>query len=115
MASGQLYFAGGSDYELIGTMTWTGTTLEVWRNGHMMTLVWYGAMNSASSAGDKSQYISIPVEYWPPYPIQSICFDQNGKRFILMITKYGGAGIFYQLDPVTSPTNVYGFISYATK
>lgn len=50
MASGELYFAGGSDYELIETKTWLGTTLQLWRNGHMMTLTWGGNMNTSTAA-----------------------------------------------------------------
>ena len=115
MASGELYFAGGSDYELIETKTWLGTTLQLWRNGHMMTLTWGGNMNTTSTAGAKNQYITIPEAYRPPYNVWSICFDQNGKRFILQASSSGNAGIYYQLDAVSSGTGCYGFISWATK
>lgn len=115
MATGMVKIPSLQDYELIGTKTWLNTTLQLWRNGHMMTLTWGGNMNTTSTAGAKNQYITIPEAYRPPYTVSSICFDQNGKRFILQASASGSAGIYYQLDAVSSGTGCYGFVSWASK
>lgn len=104
-----------NDYERLGRLEWQGTRITIWRNGNMCTLAWEGAENGTIAAGVKNQYITIPEKYCPAEKASAIFVDQNNKRFIFQCTTSGQAGLYYQLDAVTSSTNVYGVLTWACK
>ncbi len=101
-----------SDYEFLGTATFQGTTLYCWRNGHVVTLTWYGKYTSAATAGAKGVYISIPAAYRPTELVQSIVQDQSQHRAILVAQTNGNVGLYYLLDASAKNTNVYGFLTW---
>ena len=101
-----------SDYERFGELDWQGTRITAWRNGNMCTLAWNGVESGTIATGAKNQYITIPGKYCPVANATAIFVDQNNKRFIFQCTSNGQAGLYYQLDAVTSATNVYGTLTW---
>lgn len=104
-----------NDYELLSSKTWLGTTIRCWRNGRTVTLQWSGVESGTSTAGSKSQFLSIPAKWRPPNRVEAIFTDQNNRRFIFLADTSGNAGLSYQLDAVSSATNVYGTLTWAAK
>lgn len=101
-----------SDYEFLGTVTFQGTTLRCWRNGHVVTLTWDGYYTTAVTAGAKNVYISIPAAYRPITTVWSIVQDQSAHRAILNAQTNGNVGLYYLLDASAKNTNVYGFLTW---
>ena len=101
-----------SDYELIGTTTFQGTTLRCWRNGQVVTLAWDGYYTSKASAGAKNVYITVPAAYRPITHVWSIVQDQSGHKAILDAQTSGNVGLYYLLDASAKNTNVYGFLTW---
>lgn len=117
MASGKLRVRKlpASDYELLGTATWNGTTLRCWRNGRTVTLAWTGGMTAAASSGAVNVYITIPTKYAPPDTFNNIVLSQSGKRFLLAVTYAGYAGLYYQLEATAAGDAACGVFTWAAR
>ena len=104
-----------NDFEGTAVLQWNGTQISFWRNGNVSTLVWNGHESEATSAARIAIGMTIPEEYRPRVKCTTILTDQNNKRFIFHCLPNGWAGLHYQLDPITTPTGVYGTLTWVSE
>lgn len=101
-----------NDFEGTAVLQWNGTQISLWRNGNTSTLVWNGHESAATSAGKIDVAMTIPEKYRPRITCGAIFTDQNNKRFLFLCQSNGWVGLHYQLDPITTPTGVYGTLTW---
>ena len=91
---------------------WKGLKITVWKTGNVCTCVLGGMLKEATTTGPQNTYLPLPTAYKPFKTISTIQVDQNGKRMVFNVNTTN-LGLYYLLDNITTPTNMYGFITWA--
>lgn len=110
--------APANDYEMLGSITWNGTTIECWRNGNCVSMAMRGTYTNAEAAGSKGKVFTIPSKYMPHNTVNynPLFYTQNGKRLLMQVrAATSEIGLYYQLDAVAAGDSAYGLITWAAK
>ena len=91
---------------------WKGLKITVWKTGNVCTCALGGMLKEATTSGPQNTYLPLPTTYKPFKSISTIQEDQNGRRMVFNINTTH-LGVYYLLDNITTPTNMYGFITWA--
>lgn len=92
---------------------WNGCKIILYHTGNIVTARFLGTESATQAQGQKNSYITIPVGYRPATALSWTVTDQNGRRMILQADADGNIGMYYLLDPITSPTNLIWSATWA--
>lgn len=92
---------------------WNGCKLTVWRSGNIVTARFWGTESANQSAGAKNAYLTIPEGFRPYEDVTLLTVDQNRKWMLFQAMSNGNIGLYYLFDAITSPTNIYGTLTWA--